>query len=144
MLYFGSDSSFQLTAVDRVNIAEGQLLTWCFDVTDSSHNFRALIVWTDPAGDVYGDLALVHDLDLTVVDAAEAWHWGNARYVTDQTNGKQPHRDSINNAEQVTLVRPRLGPHTVRVSGTDVQALGGQNFALVVTGAYIDGSCAVQ
>jgi len=138
-----NDSSFNMHVVDNENIANGQLLTWCFNVTNSISNFRVSIAWTDPPG-TPGVFAytLSSDLDLSVLDSDGDWHYGNARFAKDETYSRRAYRDRNNNNEQVTLEEPSVGIVTVRVSGVDIAASAGQAFALVVTGSFDEGSIA--
>jgi hypothetical protein len=137
VLWFGkTESGFELATYDYVPVTHGQARTWCFDLLSNKTQFRASLVWTDPAGDPSADVVLVHNLDLTVVDAAGKFHYGNHLYSITGAHGKQPHRDVVNNAEQVTLTDFPPGLVTVLVSGTSIQSGYDQRFALVVTGDF--------
>lgn len=148
VLWFGAESKFQFRHYDYQLVLNGQAQNWCFNTVTSDSNFRVTLVWTDPAGVTTGTQMLIHDLDLTVVDANGVFRYGNNLLQNQETFGWQPVIDVINNVEQVTLVSPADGMITVRVSGVSVVAEAGQNFSLVVTGAYgssiSTGACGVQ
>lgn len=80
-----ANSSFALETYDDKIIPHHQQKALCFRVTSSETQFRASLVWTDPAGSPYGGgRALVHDLDLTVVDTSNKFYYGNGWRVTTE------------------------------------------------------------
>lgn len=79
-----SDSSFKLKTYDYETISHNQQKAYCFQVNSSGTQFRASLVWTDPAGNPYGDAFLVNDLDLTVVDSSGAFFYGNGWRATTE------------------------------------------------------------
>jgi hypothetical protein len=79
--------------------------------------------------------ALVHDLDLSIVDSAGEFWYGNNFTTTTAQHGEHNFIDVVNVMEQATINSPAAGTFTVRVRGTDIAASVGQNFSLVVTGS---------
>jgi hypothetical protein len=77
----------------------------------------------------------VHDLDLSVVDSAGEFWYGNNFTTTTAQHGEHHFIDVVNVMEQATVNSPAAGTYTVRVRATDVAASIGQNFSLVVTGS---------
>lgn len=73
--------------------------------------FKATLVWHDPAAQVNSTVALVHDLDFQLVDSENGlWQpWvlnPNPNQLKDEA---QRRRDSLNNVEQITISNPPSG-----------------------------------
>jgi hypothetical protein len=112
-------------------LAQGETFTATLDVRAGTP-FKAVLVWTDPAGHAVGaadtGLQLVNDLDLRVVSLSRT-SVGNERLT-----GGQP--DRINNVEGVTIDTPSSGKVTVTVSAPRIAAGPRQGYALVLTGDF--------
>jgi subtilisin-like proprotein convertase family protein len=115
--------------------------------TASNSPVRITLVWTDPPGDPAAGVALVNQLDLTVVDASGTnVYIGNDFFSGDifseVNTGDAP--DSINNVQNVYIdnaYTPIVFPLTVTVSGARVNVnavttqtnMIAQDYALVIS-----------
>ena len=95
---------------------------------------HATLVWIDPPAAPNATKALVNDIDLDVTNTTSGQNWQpwvlNAFPHPDslqQTATRK--RDSLNNAEQVTIENPVAGTYQFRVSGYDVTTIS-QDFYL--------------
>lgn len=119
------------------NIAQGQELTFRISVPAGVRRLKATLVWHDPAAEAGEEQALIHDLDLSLRQAAtgQVWEpWVLSAYAYPDSL-RQPARrgkDRINNVEQVTLASPKAGVYELQVQGHRVLS-GRQPFALVYT-----------
>lgn len=102
--------------------------------------FRATLVWLDPAGIPGPGPALVNDLDLQVTLAGNTYKGNRFRNGESATGGSF---DVLNPVEQVLLTAPDSGEATITVSGSSVPGNGEafsdrQGYALVVSSAQCD------
>ncbi|WP_189630621.1 S8 family peptidase [Roseivirga thermotolerans] len=79
--------------------------------------FKATLVWTDPAAVVNSDKAIVHDLDFKVLDVqSNVWQPfvlnPNPSNLSDEA---VTGRDSLNTVEQIRILNPSPGFYTLRV-----------------------------
>jgi len=92
--------------------------------------FKAVLVWTDPAGVVRGNsdstAELVNDLDLTVTTPSGSLLNGNG------------HPDRLNNVEAVSIDAPENGTYTITINATHIAQGPRQSYALVITGDVDD------
>jgi hypothetical protein len=122
-LYFPGDA--RRLIVDDVSLANGlasgESKTLRVNVRAGTP-FKAVLVWTDPAGVVRTPSdhtpELVNDLDLRV-------NWQS----TSQSNG-----DHLNNVEVISVPAPGTGVYTIAVSANVLGAGPRQSYALVLTG----------
>ncbi|HPA21230.1 MAG TPA: S8 family serine peptidase, partial [Verrucomicrobiae bacterium] len=94
-------------------LGEGEQQTYSVDVTDSSEQLRATLVWSDRQG-----ATLQNDLDMTLV-----------RPDSTSTNRS----DGANNVEGIDIASPARGNWSVIVEGKTVP-YGPQPYALVLSG----------
>ncbi|HET7705780.1 MAG TPA: S8 family serine peptidase [Thermoanaerobaculia bacterium] len=117
-------------ARDR-GLAQGETFTATLDVRAGTP-FKAVLVWTDPAGRAVGvadtSTQLVNDLDLRVVSPSVTMV-GNQRLT-----GGQP--DRVNNVEGVTIDAPSAGKVTVTITAPRIAVGPRQGYALVLTGDF--------
>jgi hypothetical protein len=107
-------------------------------ITDSSKEFRVMLVWTDPPGDPGTNAPYVNQLNLEVVVDGVVYS-GNHFSGQYSTTGGQ--KDFLNNAQGVRLPAGTTGPFVIRVRPTVIAGDGvpgndsplDQDFALVVT-----------
>jgi hypothetical protein len=128
---------------NSILIHQGENHAYCFLANSGDNQYtnviKATLVWTDPAGSSYGDMALVHDLDLVVVDeSSQKFHYGNNFTSATQAYPEHPYIDVVNPNEQITVRFASAGLYTVRVRGSDITSANGQNYSLVVTGTNVD------
>lgn len=114
-------------------ITTGESRVYEFQVLPREFNFKATLVWDDPAGVPLAARALVNDLDLIVTDPN-----GQRRYpwtlnpAAPATAAAQTDVDRLNNIEQVFVESPMPGTWTIEVRGHSVPQPGanGQQFSL--------------
>lgn len=131
-LYFPGDAG-KLRVLDvplSGGLAEGETRTIRL-MASSRAALKVVLVWTDPAGVVRGASdptpELVNDLDLRVVDAGGATHFGNESLHAGQA-------DRLNNVEALTFAQPSSGVYTITISANRLGSGAKQSFAIVITG----------
>jgi len=100
-------------------LSEGESFVVNFEVTNSTEELRATLVWTDPSG-----ATLQNDLDL-ILAMSEA-------SVTNRS-------DSVNNVEGIDVSSPTVGVWGAEVAATTISD-GPQPFALIIAGAVGESS----
>ncbi|MEO5947264.1 MAG: S8 family serine peptidase [Chitinophagaceae bacterium] len=88
-----------------------------------------MLTWNDPAGAANADVALVNDLDLTVINGATTtlpWILDKINPALIATRGV----DTYSNIEQVTIDNPVGGSYTLKVNGTSVAMGPTQQYSL--------------
>jgi len=113
---------------------QGTTRAFRFTVPAGQHEVKVTLAWADPAASPGTAPALMHDLDLELVQVASGQLWQpwtlNSFPHTDSLTQLPTRRaDHLNNVEQVTLRAPGAGEYEIRVRGTAVAA-GSQSFAL--------------
>ena len=127
---------------NKTGLSTGAHSTKCYSVLNGQ-DFRATLVWTDPAASPASQIALVNDLDLVVnydtAGSSTVTHLGNQRI--DTKNANVPIVDSTNNVEQITIASgdlPANGAGGISTLAVTVSAFnvpsGPQQYALVMTG----------
>ncbi|HSP17240.1 MAG TPA: S8 family serine peptidase [Thermoanaerobaculia bacterium] len=135
-LYFPGDTA-KLRIVDTPPIrglGQGESVQTQISV-HAGTPFKAVLVWTDPAGVVRPasdtTAELVNDLDLRVTAPSGGLHFGNEAIHAGQ-------RDRINNVETVLIDAPAAGTYTISVDATSITSGLRQGYALVLTGDFAD------
>ncbi|MFO7723821.1 MAG: S8 family serine peptidase [Bacteroidales bacterium] len=111
-------------------ISQGDSLTYNLTVPAGTKDLRIMLYWTDYEGVVNTTKALVNDLDLRVIAPDSTWlpwvlnHLPNATTLNANATRKN---DTLNNAEQITLVNPTSGTYQLKIYGTTVP-MGPQRF----------------
>ncbi|WP_181304423.1 S8 family serine peptidase [Rufibacter sp. XAAS-G3-1] len=104
------------------SLAQGEVQTFPISVPVGAAKVKVTLAWHDVAAEPTNPIALVNDLDLSLVKSAnlQQWlPWGLSAY---------PHRDSlslparrkvdrVNNVEQVSLALPSAGDYQIQVAG---------------------------
>ncbi|MGE4196492.1 MAG: S8 family serine peptidase, partial [Phycisphaerales bacterium] len=116
-----------------LGVTTGQSRVVTFDVLPRDIEFRATLVWDDPAGAPLAARELVNDLDLVVTDPA-----GTRQYpwtlspAAPSAPAVRTTADRLNNIEQVVVRGPLVGTWTIEVRGFDVPVPGttGQTYSL--------------
>ena len=106
-----------------------------FAVPAGQQQFKATLVWSDPAAAANAVKALVNDLDLELVavGTGQRWlPWVLSAYPHADSLARPARRrpDHLNNAEQITLALPAAGTYELHVRGFAVPQ-GPQAFSLV-------------
>jgi len=163
-LYFPGDTRNLLVLNDVYNGVESDELTQD-DLTPTTrtssistgetHNFtianiapgeplKVTLAWSDPGGNPSSALALVNDLDLTVVSPSGLEYRGNIGFVGGFSQPATGGRDGRNNVENVFIENPEPGDYAVRVNGWNVPGSGVefpfssalQGYSLIATGQF--------
>ena len=128
-----------LAADEADGVGNRQEKTYTFQVNGAGGDFKATLVWTDPAPETGSAQALVNDLDLLVRTPDGRVFYGN--HFLGQNLP-----DKVNNVEQVYLPNPVPGEYTIQIIGADInkRATAGagnvlQDFALVYGQATVSG-----
>lgn len=99
-------------------------------VPAGAKDLRIMLYWTDYEGTVNTTKALVNDLDLAVAGPDSIWlpwvlnHTPSASALNSNATRKI---DTLNNAEQVTLIDPTPGTYQIKINGTAIP-MGPQRF----------------
>lgn len=138
-LYFiGDDRALRVWALpNAAGLSTTESHQYSVQVT-AGEEFRATLVWYDPAPSLASPAALVNDLDL-VVTTPSATLLGNAFAAGESVSGGAG--DRINPVEQVRLTAPEAGTylvdvHAVTVPGNGQPQSDRQGYALVVSGGH--------
>lgn len=96
-----------------------------FDITVPANisNFKATIVWNDPAAQPNANMALVNDLDLSLEKGGETWLPWVLNTNPDAASLSKPavrDEDHLNNVEQVTIANPDPGLYQLRIVGFNI------------------------
>lgn len=130
VLYFGSGQ--KLWIKDGKELSTLEQHKYCFQ-SDGASEFKATLVWTDPAGQLASYYVLVNNLDLSVDHVGQsAVYLGNQKSQEDHST-IHPQWDSTNNVEQVHIPSSTKGFFLVSVHGANIP-VGPQDYALVITG----------
>lgn len=100
-------------------ILEGAVQKYKFRAERSGSPLKVTLAWTDPAGDLSSQKALVNNLDLSVTSPDGKIHRGNGFL------GQSP--DDLNNVEQVYIKEPLPGEYVIEVRGASVKAIAAKN-----------------
>jgi len=127
----------EMTDQTEVFQSPGETYTVSGYVADPSRPVRVTLVWTDAAGAIGADPALVNDLDLTVSVNGTVYRGNNFSGGFTVAGGTA---DSINNVENVFLPTGTSGPLEVEVAAATLEGNGvpgntdstDQDFALVL------------
>ncbi len=140
-LYFAGDDR-QLRVWSLANdagLSQGEFHEFQLQVP-AGGEFRATLVWYDPAPLLAAPEALVNDLDLSVT-APDGTYLGNRFSGGVSSTGGSP--DQLNPVEQVRFESAQAGVYTVRVDAGTVPGTGlpeslRQGYALVVSSGQCD------
>jgi PKD repeat protein len=114
------------------SLSQGQTDSMMISVPANTAELRVMVYWTDVAANVNTNRALVNDLDFTLKQGSTSWQpWVlNPTASSTIPNNAVRGRDSLNNAEQVTLTNPAAGDYRVVVDGNSVPS-GPQKYYVV-------------
>jgi Subtilase family/Secretion system C-terminal sorting domain len=115
-------------------VAQDDVLEWPILIPAHARNCTVTLVWNDVPGDAGTEKALVHNLDLQIVDPAGTtwlpWVLRSDPNVQSLSMPATRQRDTLNNVEQVSFPVTMPGMHRIQISGSDV-AEGSQKFSVV-------------
>ncbi len=98
-------------------------------VPAGASRLRVMLTWNDPAAAANVALALVNNLDLSVINGATTtlpWVLDKFNPALDATKAL----DNVSNIEQVTIDNPPAGTYTLRVQGSAITLGPSQSYAL--------------
>ncbi|MCC3156185.1 S8 family serine peptidase [Hymenobacter sp. 15J16-1T3B] len=125
------DHSYKLDS-----LTQGVTRTHTITVPAGQRQLRVMLYWPDYEAAASSRKNLVNDLDLTLTapggTAYQPWVLDPRPTVTNLNAVAVRARDSLNNAEQVTLDLPAAGTYTLTVNGTAVPQ-GPQRYYLLYT-----------
>lgn len=105
-----------------INVDQGNIITRTFSIPSNAAAADVMIMWTDMASAPYETVALVNDLDMTIVtpsgDTLKPWILNGT--PTGVSIPATTGIDRFNNYEQVTLNNPVAGTYTIVVKGAIV------------------------
>ncbi|HEY0042534.1 MAG TPA: S8 family serine peptidase, partial [Flavisolibacter sp.] len=110
-------------------VIQGETKTVDVTVPAGAVRLRAMITWNDPAAASNASIALVNNLNLSVVNGASTtlpWILNGASPATTATRGV----DNINNIEQVTIDNPAAGTYTLTVNGAAIAVGSSQQYTI--------------
>lgn len=114
-------------------ILPGQVLAFPLVIPPNTRQVKITLAWNDPSVSALSPKALLHDLDLSLLDPLGNEHlpwvlnpWPHADSLR---NPARRGRDTLNNIEQATLDFPAAGVWEIRIS-TPAVLSGEQGFAL--------------
>jgi len=103
------------------------------EVPEGMSQLRITLAWTDPAGDLLAQKALIHDLDMTLVhlDSGTRYQPRVLSAHPDSLNlPAKPGRDTLNPQEQITLEHPPAGAYQIVVEAPDELTTAQQAFSI--------------
>ncbi|RYF91290.1 MAG: T9SS type A sorting domain-containing protein [Chitinophagaceae bacterium] len=123
---------------DGSSLAQGQAFTKNIIVPPGTGQLKVTLAWTDTATSLNSFKALVNDLDLEVIETGTGnvyrpWCLSTAANADSLSNLPRRRKDSLNNAEQVTIDIPAAGSYQLRVSGYRVSTQAAQPFYIAYT-----------
>lgn len=113
-------------------VANGNTVNFPLSVPVNAVNLKITLCWNDPAAVVNTFKALVNDLDLQLTHNISStsyrpWVLNSTANTSALNELAVRKRDSLNNAEQITIDNPASGDYTVSVNGFTIPS-GIQNF----------------
>lgn len=114
------------------SVATGGTQNFSVNIPPGIQTVKFMLAWNDPAHILLTPKALVNDLDITVVRTSDnftyqPWVLNPFPHIDSLRQLPKRKRDSLNNAEQVTIDNPLPGNYQVRVNGFSVPT-GVQDF----------------
>lgn len=103
------------------------------ELPEGTGQLRVTLAWTDPAGGLLPERALVHDLDLTLVHLSSGTTyqpWVPSAHPDSLKLEAVPGRDSLNPQEQITIEQPPAGTYQIVVQGPSSLTTTQQAFAI--------------
>lgn len=106
-------------------ISQGNIQNHSFTLPANVSQLKVTLVWNDTAAVANASKAVVNDLDLELLLPAASQSWkpwvlNPFPHVDSLSKAAVRKRDSLNNAEQVTVDNPAAGNYTIRITGYNV------------------------
>lgn len=122
-----------LQTIEEGKIIQGtiglnQANTYTISLPSNVQKLKITISWIDPAASVNSTTALVNDLDLELIQIANAnkylpWILNSSPNLTALQSPATRGRDSLNNTEQITVDQPAAGNYQLVVRGSKLTGL---------------------
>lgn len=114
------------------NTTQGNTQNFTVTIPAGIQTAKFTLAWNDPATGLLAAKALVNDLDLSVIRLSDnftyqPWVLNHFPHIDSLRQLPKRKRDSLNNAEQVTIDNPLPGNYRVSVSGFSIPS-GTQDF----------------
>jgi len=116
-------------------ITPSQTLAIPINLPDNIRQLKITLVWNDPTAPLLAAKALLHDLDLSLLDPAGnaylPWVLNTVPHPDSLRQAARRGRDTLNNIEQITLDFPIAGQWEIQVTAPpSLAGLQGLSFAL--------------
>lgn len=117
------------------SITPGQAKTFPIIVPANIAQLKITVAWTDTAAAINTSKALVNDIDalLQLPSTNESWQpWVLSSYPNKDSLllPAVRRKDTLNNIEQITVDNPQAGNYLVQITGTRIQTISPQAFAI--------------
>lgn len=108
------------------SVREGETRSFVLTVPPNAQNLKLTLAWIDPPATANAFTALVNDLDIVLQHSATGQKWqpwvlNSFAHADSLRLLPVRRRDSLNNAEQITLSNPLSGDYQIAVSGYAVK-----------------------
>ncbi|MCB9832266.1 MAG: S8 family serine peptidase [Planctomycetes bacterium] len=124
-----------------VVLTQLQQVSYSMVVQPGEPDFRATLVYPDPAGNPAASVHRINDLTLKVTAPGGTIYWGNVGLAANNFSTAGGSANVVDTVEQVLIQNPAAGTWTVQVIATEVNQDGhvetgavDADFSLVVTG----------
>ena len=109
------------------DVAAGETRAFMITVPEGIQELKLSLAWNDPPATPNAPAALVHDLDLSLLNIAtneiwQPWVLNSFPHPDSLQLPATRQRDSLNNIEQVSVLSPAAGQYMVRITGRKVTA----------------------
>lgn len=109
------------------NISSNQLWTQQITIPDNTAGLKMTLCWTDSAAQINNNKALINDLDVELREintgqVYKPWVLNSSPHVDSLRLLPTRGRDSLNTAEQISLILPSPGIYEIRVVGKSISA----------------------
>jgi hypothetical protein len=109
---------------NKGTVTQQQQTNFTVTVPANCREFKVTLAWNDAPAALNAPLALVNDLDLSVISPGGntllPWALSTFPLLDSLLKPAQRHRDTLNNVEQVTLQNPAAGTYTIHIKGSKV------------------------
>ncbi|MCO4814235.1 MAG: S8 family serine peptidase [Flavobacteriales bacterium] len=116
------------------SISQGSLNTHIVSVPAEVKELRVMVYWVDYEGSTSSSTALVNDINMVVSDPSAVdylpWVLDPTPTVASLNALAVPGIDNLNNMEQVTILNPTSGNHTITIDGFNIPQ-GPQSYHIV-------------
>ncbi len=122
---YASIKAIQQKQYDGNSISQNGVWTKSITVPANAAQLKVTLVWTDSTAIVNNNKAILNDLDLEVIESNtgtiyKPWVLNAAAHIDSLAKLSTRQRDSLNTAEQVSIVLPASGNYQVKVTGTNM------------------------